>query len=300
MYTSQTVDNLLNQYKSDGLTKAEIVWKIAEACLGWPYVFGAVGELCTVDVRKKYYNNYINSKPAEAAKIKERCSVLSGRQTSCTGCQYYPGGPVRCFDCRGFTRKLLAMVDISLQGAGATSQWNNENNWVEKGEIRDLPDGVLACFFHKDGNVMQHTGFALSGQTIHCSGTVKRGKTTDKGVTHYAIPKGLNEKPTLPTIRRGSRGDYVKYAQKLLQDLKYNIGSSGVDGIFGAKTEAAVKAFQKDWGLTEDGVVGPATWERLTTAPAPEKFYTAMIKHLDKTQAAAMKLAYPNCEIIEE
>jgi lysozyme len=36
-----------------------------------------------------------------------------------------------------------------------------------------------------------------------------------------------------------------------------------VDGVFGAKTEAAVKAYQKRHGLTVDGVVGPKTWAKL-------------------------------------
>jgi N-acetylmuramoyl-L-alanine amidase len=36
-----------------------------------------------------------------------------------------------------------------------------------------------------------------------------------------------------------------------------------VDGIFGAKTEAAVKAYQKRHKLAADGIVGPQTWNTL-------------------------------------
>ena len=53
-------------------------------------------------------------------------------------------------------------------------------------------------------------------------------------------------------LKRGSIGTEVKILQKAL-----NIG---VDGNFGAKTEAAVKAFQKSKGLTPDGIVGNKTW----------------------------------------
>jgi peptidoglycan hydrolase-like protein with peptidoglycan-binding domain len=65
---------------------------------------------------------------------------------------------------------------------------------------------------------------------------------------------------TLPTLRRGSQGKDVKYLQDLLEDLGYSVV---VDGIFGAKTETAVKKFQKDRGLVTDGIVGSQTWDAL-------------------------------------
>ena len=64
-----------------------------------------------------------------------------------------------------------------------------------------------------------------------------------------------------PTIRKGSTGNPVRRAQKRLTLGGYDTG--GVDGIFGAKTEAAVKRFQKDRGLTQDGIIGPNTWNEI-------------------------------------
>jgi peptidoglycan hydrolase-like protein with peptidoglycan-binding domain len=64
-----------------------------------------------------------------------------------------------------------------------------------------------------------------------------------------------------PTIRRGSTGNPVRRAQKRLTLGGYDTG--GVDGIFGAGTESAVRRFQGERSLTVDGVVGPRTWDEI-------------------------------------
>jgi peptidoglycan hydrolase-like protein with peptidoglycan-binding domain len=64
-----------------------------------------------------------------------------------------------------------------------------------------------------------------------------------------------------PTIRKGSTGNPVRRAQKRLTLGGYD--TNGVDGIFGADTEAAVRRFQGDRGLTVDGIVGPRTWAEI-------------------------------------
>lgn len=61
--------------------------------------------------------------------------------------------------------------------------------------------------------------------------------------------------------KRGSRGTEVRNIQSRLSSWGYNPGS--VDGIYGAKTEAAVKRFQKNNGLTPDGIAGPATLAKI-------------------------------------
>lgn len=65
-----------------------------------------------------------------------------------------------------------------------------------------------------------------------------------------------------PTLRRGSTGEQVSIVQKVLKDGGYDVGA--IDGNFGEKTEAAVKAFQKDKKLVTDGVIGDKTWEALS------------------------------------
>ena len=71
-----------------------------------------------------------------------------------------------------------------------------------------------------------------------------------------------------PVLKKGSTGQAVRDFQQGLKDLGYDPGA--VDGKFGAKTEAAVKAFQGDRGITADGVVGPITWLNLDEADQSE------------------------------
>lgn len=66
---------------------------------------------------------------------------------------------------------------------------------------------------------------------------------------------------SMETQRKGSKGTQVKVLQWLLAMNGYNVGT--VDGIFGSKTLAAVKAYQQAKGLTVDGVVGKNTWKIL-------------------------------------
>lgn len=63
------------------------------------------------------------------------------------------------------------------------------------------------------------------------------------------------------SYRQGASGETVRTIQKKLKNWGYYNGS--VDGIFGSATTEAVKLFQRKNGLTADGVVGPATLEKL-------------------------------------
>lgn len=75
---------------------------------------------------------------------------------------------------------------------------------------------------------------------------------------------------TMRILRRGSQGSDVAEVQARLSELGYIPGP--IDGIFGAKTEAAVIRFQRDRGLTPDGIVGPLTYNALFQ-PSPQPDY---------------------------
>lgn len=63
------------------------------------------------------------------------------------------------------------------------------------------------------------------------------------------------------TLKFGSRGTDVTYLQKRITAKGYGVGS--IDGIFGAKTLEAVKAFQAENNLVIDGIVGVSTWKAI-------------------------------------
>lgn len=96
------------------------------------------------------------------------------------------------------------------------------------------------------------------------------------GVWSYVEPKSLT--PTwvhfdarqgppacaagYPMLREGSRGVYVATLQDALNTA--DITGMAVDGVFGPLTRRGVEAFQRQQGLTPDGIVGCATWQALT------------------------------------
>ena len=78
-------------------------------------------------------------------------------------------------------------------------------------------------------------------------------------------------------LKNGSQGEEVSALQKSLMAMGINPGST--DGVFGAKTEAAVKQAQERCGVTADGIWGPgsqAAFDKMKaemmnpSAPAPE------------------------------
>ena len=69
----------------------------------------------------------------------------------------------------------------------------------------------------------------------------------------------------MAVYKNGSTGDDVARIQKALKDGGFYQGEP--DGVFGPQTETAVKNFQSKSGLGADGIVGPATWEKLFSSP---------------------------------
>lgn len=79
------------------------------------------------------------------------------------------------------------------------------------------------------------------------------------------IKNGLQEvcEVKLPVLGKGDEGKCVEALQGLLIYKGYNCGGYGADGDFGNGTEKSVKQYQKDNGLSADGIVGKKTWSML-------------------------------------
>lgn len=311
MNTAKYADEQIQKMKADGTPRMEAAWKTAQLCVGWPYIFGDRGEYCTPTNRRAAYNRTAEGKSKQA--IKTKCKNFDGTGT-CAGCKYYPGGKTRAFDCRGFTYwVLLQIYGWKLMGAGCTTQWNNANNWKAKGSIDSIPENTLVCLFYrdkKDPSVMSHTGLGYRGQTCECSNGVQYFKTRDKKWEYWAIPACVEgDEPPVPTppdpgddkptLRKGDSGTYVSLLQEMLMQRGYALPKYGADGKFGCETQNAVRAFQRDHGLTDDGIVGSATWDALE-GQEPTRRYTVTVPHLTIRQAEAIIGQYPGATKTEE
>lgn len=316
MYNVDFVKDQIDELKKYATSLMLALWQVAKLCVGWAYVFGARGEECTPANRRLYFSRKGDEHPT----IKTACKNFDGAGT-CAGCKYYPNGRSRFFDCRGFVYWLFLMVyGFKIEGSGCTSQWNTETNWKAKGTIDTVPENVVVCLFKQDKTkskfTMAHVGIGYMGETVECSSGVQYFKTRNKKWTHWAVPACVEEydgqqpaQPTetvkddkpvsKPTLKKGSKGQAVKELQEKLISMGYSCGSYGADGDFGSATLAAVKAFQKDRGLTVDGIVGTNTYKALDGAQPVQK-YSATIPHLTKAQADTLVSQYPGTVINEE
>lgn len=320
MNTADYVDQMIADFKAQiangGIPLSDAAWQTALACVGWPYVYSAWGALCTPSERRKRFKLC-----PDKTSIKAKCQVIRDKdpKPNCIGCQWYPDEQrVRCFDCRGFTHWVLLQYGFDLEGDIVSSQWNSKKNWCVKGQIGvdPIPQNVLVNVFIKNKSTGKwtHTGLYFNGSTCECaSGVQYFEKMKSNRWTHWAIANCFKngwqmpveepekEKPVAnetknPTLRKGSKGDWVTILQNKLMLLGYQLPKYGADGDFGNETLNAVKQFQKDHKLTQDGVVGQKTWEAIDKANTPTvekpKIYTAKIVNLTEAELNKLKTEY--------
>jgi hypothetical protein len=93
-------------------------------------------------------------------------------------------------------------------------------------------------------------------------------KTARTGGRETAVQGWSAAGTSNPVLKLNSKGADVRRMQERLIVYGFSMSPYGADGGFGSATRAAVVAFQKEHGLTADGICGPKTWAALEKDPA--------------------------------
>lgn len=150
--------------------------------------------------------------------------------------------------------------------------------------ISRLVDELFNDYLRRPGFVEPLAAKFCNGTTVTCEGLSQWGSQNlaqqgyssnqilrsyygDVEIVANAPIRGITSSYPGTPLRRGSTGPNVVVIQASLNRISQNYPAipkiPTVDGIFGSRTEASVIAFQQIFGLTPDGVVGPATWYEL-------------------------------------
>ena len=219
-------------------------------------------------------------------------------------------------DCSGLFKKAFEELGGYMYHGSDTMyrKYCDANGTLKGGKRTDgknLRPGSAVFVYNSSKDNYSHVGLFVGNGKVIESATTQKGviesNVSDKKWTNWGELKGVSygnktqtETPStntsLPTLKRGSKGEYVTLLQTKLIQRGYSCGATGADGDFGMNTETAVKAFQKDSGLVVDGIVGKNTWAALESETIEK--YAVTIPHLSKAQADALILQYPG-SIIE-
>lgn len=147
--------------------------------------------------------------------------------------------------------------------------------------ISKLVDELFNDYLRRPGFVEPLAAKFCNGTTVTCEGLsqwgsqnlAQQGYTSEQILRSYygnvetvvnAPIRGITSSYPGTPLRQGSSGPSVVVLQTALNRISQNYPAipkiPAVDGIFGSRTEAAVIAFQQIFGLSADGIVGPATW----------------------------------------
>ena len=127
-------------------------------------------------------------------------------------------------------------------------------SWLNTGMAVAVPEpGDIVVFWRENryswkGHVGFFTGFSMDGNRVYCLGGNQGNQvsitamTTDKVLGYRRLLEVTPHEFSHKNLKKGDTGIEVRHLQERLKQLGYNCGTS--DGIFGAKTENALKEFQ--------------------------------------------------------
>ena len=152
--------------------------------------------------------------------------------------------------------------------------------------VSNIVDDIFNSYVVKRGSIEPYFTQYCNGTTTICDGLSQWGTVplAQEGLGAYDILTRFygddidivtnapvrNGQPSYPgrALRLGDSGNDVQQMQIRLNRISANYPNipkiNPTDGNFGVDTEAAVRAFQRTFRLTEDGIIGNATWYRIT------------------------------------
>ena len=156
-------------------------------------------------------------------------------------------------DCSSLVRVCCAYAGITLPASFRTV--NEPSNLLKTGRFEEMKGDQFTkqSAYLREGDILCT---ATSGHTV-----VVLNNGDKANVEPVIVYEQTNVE--LSILQKGCVGKEVESVQLLLDGRGYSLGKYGVDGDFGSATEKAVKAFQKDKGVEDDGVVGTDTWTKL-------------------------------------
>jgi len=104
-----------------------------------------------------------------------------------------------------------------------------------------------------DGKTIEARGAAYGVNVFSVAGR----RWTHGGLIPGLVRDGAPQHGASRLLRKGTRGEDVRRMQRRLQAHGFDPGPA--DGVFGPRTDSAVRAFQRARGLAVDGIVGPLT-----------------------------------------
>lgn len=148
--------------------------------------------------------------------------------------------------------RVIRHYDVNGKACPNCNGLLNDDTWnVFKSRLNGTPVAVPKT----DTSAPQKSGY---------DGWVARLQSELNAQYHKGLAvDGLRGPKTLAacvTVKRGAKGNITKLIQERLNSVGFKLST---DGIFGAGTERAVKVFQKNRRLTQDGIVGKNTWDWL-------------------------------------
>lgn len=179
----------------------------------------------------------------------------------------------RVADCSGLFYWAFKQLGASIYH-GSNTIWKKycsaqgKLSGGKRSDGQPIKPGTAVFLYRASDNNRHHIGLYIGNDTVIEAKGTNYGVVTSKlshwdewgelkDVNYSDVEGDEGGKPAVITLKRGSRGTAVTELQTLLNRLGFDCGN--VDGIFGTKTENAVRAYQAAKGLTVDGKAGEQT-----------------------------------------